>query len=179
MDITALHKLTYGLYVVGVQNSDYCKFGGCIVDALAQISSEPNPLLIISCMKNNHTTENIKNYGLFTLSVLPENVNPFLVANFGFQTSRNVDKWSYVPHEIKNDLPVVLDAVAYLKCEVLEDKISQTHVSYICRTIEAWNGVNLSKPLIYANYLQTIRPLSAAAFKLFKETGKSPLLENT
>ena len=33
MDQTALFKLSYGLYVVGVKNGD--SFGGCIVDAVS------------------------------------------------------------------------------------------------------------------------------------------------
>ena len=38
MDQTALFKLSYGLYVVGVKNGD--SFGGCIVDAMMQVTSD-------------------------------------------------------------------------------------------------------------------------------------------
>ncbi|MDR0697132.1 MAG: flavin reductase family protein [Christensenellaceae bacterium] len=176
MDITALHKLSYGLYVLGVKNIDGCKYGGCIVDAVAQVSSEPNPLLVVACMKNNRTQENIKSFSTFTLSVLPTTVNPFLIANFGFQSSKTVDKWVYIPHRINDDLPIIADAIAYLRCDVLEYKTSDTHVVFTCKTVDAYNGSISSQPLIYADYLQKIRPLSALAFKAFKETGKSPML---
>lgn len=69
MDKTALYPLSYGLYVIGVKN-DFCEFGGCVVDALMQISSGNTPQIAVSCMKNNNTPAMIKKYGKFTVSVL-------------------------------------------------------------------------------------------------------------
>ena len=51
MDQTALFKLSYGLYVVGVKNGD--SFGGCIVDAMMQVTSDMPPLLMLGSMRNN------------------------------------------------------------------------------------------------------------------------------
>lgn len=59
MDKTALYPLSYGLYVIGVKN-DFCEFGGCVVDALMQISSGNTPQIAVSCMKNNNTPAMIK-----------------------------------------------------------------------------------------------------------------------
>ena len=50
MDQTALFKLSYGLYVVGVKNGD--SFGGCIVDAMMQVTSDMPPLLMLGSMRN-------------------------------------------------------------------------------------------------------------------------------
>ena len=69
MDKNALYPLSYGLYVIGVKN-DFCEFGGCVVDALMQISSGNTPQIAVSCMKNNNTPTMIKKYGKFTVSVL-------------------------------------------------------------------------------------------------------------
>ena len=74
MDKTALYPLSYGLYVIGVKN-DFCEFGGCVVDALMQISSGNTPQIAVSCMKNNNTPAMIKKYGKFTVSVLGREVD--------------------------------------------------------------------------------------------------------
>ena len=87
MDKTALFNLSYGLYVLGVKNDSF-EFGGCIVDALAQISSGEPERIAVSCMKNNNTPACIKNSGEFTVSVLGRDVDPFIISCFGFNRQR-------------------------------------------------------------------------------------------
>jgi len=45
-----------------------------------------------------------------------ENVHPFVIANFGFQSAKGVDRWANVPHTVKNGLPVL--AAAKYKCRI-------------------------------------------------------------
>ena len=92
MDTKALFKLSYGLYVIGVNNNG--NFGGCVVDALVQATGGDTPRVIICCMNGNNTPEKIKEHGEFTVSVLGQSLNPFVLSNFGFQSSRDADKWS-------------------------------------------------------------------------------------
>ncbi len=172
MDKTALFKLSYGLYVVGVKN-DTSDFGGCIVDALAQISSGEPERIAVSCMKDNNTPAKIRENGEFTVSVLGANVDPFIISCFGFQSSRDVDKWSLVSHSFKDGLPVVDNAVAYMRCKVESVNEYDTHVLFIATVEDAWNGVD-DEPLLYADYHKTHKSLAAAAFSEYKSTGKAP-----
>ena len=115
MDKNALYPLSYGLYVIGVKN-DFCEFGGCVVDALMQISSGNTPQIAVSCMKNNNTPTMIKKYGKFTVSVLGRAVDPFVLSCFGFQSGKNSDKWAAVEHDFADGIPVLKKAVSYLVC---------------------------------------------------------------
>jgi len=57
-------KISQGVYVLTT------KGGGCIVDAVSQVSSGDNPLLAVSVMKTNYTHELMKENQTFCLSVL-------------------------------------------------------------------------------------------------------------
>jgi len=172
MDVTALHRLSYGLYIVGVKTPN--GFGGCVVDAVAQVASGNPPSLILSSMKGNYTNERIKAEGEFTLSVLAEDANPFVVAIFGFQSARTADKWSHVPHDFKDGLPVLKEAAAWLRCRVTEAKELSTHTLFICQITDAWNSAAQAKPLIFANYQKTMKNDAVEAFKAFKAGDKVP-----
>ncbi|MDR1728099.1 MAG: flavin reductase [Acidobacteriota bacterium] len=172
MDETALYKISYGLYVVGVKAEG--RFGGCVVDAVAQVSSGKPPMVILGSMNNNQTNRRIKEGCEFTLSVLPEDVHPFVIANFGFQSAQDADKWANVRHTVSDGLPVLDDAVAYLRCKVAEAKELATHTVFFCEVADAWKGANAAKPVVYGDYQATMKPAAVAAFKAYKDTGAVP-----
>ena len=172
MDEKALFKISYGLYVLGIQAEN--RFGGCVVDAVAQVSGGQSPVVILGSMNNNLTNRLIKNKKEFTLSVLPENIHPFVIANFGFQSAKDVDKWANVPHTVKGGLPVLDGAAAYIRCKTAEAKELATHTAFFCEVVDAWQGENSAKPLIYGDYQREMRSAAAAAFKNYKETGQTP-----
>jgi flavin reductase (DIM6/NTAB) family NADH-FMN oxidoreductase RutF/rubredoxin len=172
MDEKALFKISYGLYVLGIGAENH--FGGCVVDAVAQVSGGQSPVIILGSMNNNLTNQLIKDSGDFTLSVLPENIHPFVIANFGFQSAKDVDKWANVPHTVKNGLPVLDGAVAYFRCRTTEAKELATHTAFFCEVTDAWQGENSAKPLIYGDYQREMKSAAVEAFKTFRETGKAP-----
>ena len=171
MDAKALHRISYGLYIVGIQAENY--FGGCVIDVVAQVSSSQPPVIILGSMNNNLTNRLIKDKGEITLSILPENVHPFVIANFGFQSAKVVDKWANVPHTVKDGLPVLNGAVAYLRCITAEAKELVTHTAFFCDVTDAWQGENSAKPLIYGDYQREMKSAVMEAFKTWKETGKT------
>ena len=73
-------KITLGMYVLTTKN------GGCIVDAVSQISAGDNPLIAVSVMKNNYTNELLKKNDTFALSVIGKNTNPEIIKTFGFNS---------------------------------------------------------------------------------------------
>ena len=172
MDEKALFKISYGLYIVGIQAENH--FGGCVIDAVAQVSGGQSPVIILGSMNNNLTNRLIKDKGEFTLSILPENVHPFVIANFGFQSAKDVDKWANVPHTVKDGLPVLDGAAAYFRCRTTEAKELATHTAFFCEVIDAWQGDNSAKPLIYGDYQSEMKSAAVEAFKKYKETGKTP-----
>ncbi|MDR0851692.1 MAG: flavin reductase family protein [Clostridiales Family XIII bacterium] len=169
MDKSALMKLSYGLYVLGVKNGD--GFGGCIVDAVAQISQSDPPNVVLGSNLRNYSNELIKKTGVFTLSILGVDVDPFVIANFGFQSARNesVDKWAHVPHFEKDGLLYLEGAVSYLRLKVKEQQELGSHTLFLCETKDAWLGESIVKPLIYGDYQADMKDATMAAFKAFQE----------
>ena len=172
MNVSALFKLSYGLYVVGVKTET--GFGGCLVDAVGQVSAGNNPMVMLSCMKRNFTNECIKKTGKFSLSVLPADTDPFMIGNFGFQSSRDQNKWANAPHTVKDDLPVLLNACSYLHCRVTDSREFETHTMFLCELADADLGQSGSRPLIFGDYQAVMKGAAMEAFQKFKETGKPP-----
>jgi len=169
MDTKALYKISYGLYVVGTKIDG--KYAGCIVDAFIQSTSAPVPTVILCSIQKNQTNTAIKQAGEFTISVLGADVD-FVIGNFGFQSGRDADKWANVPHTIKDGLPVLDKAIAFLRCRVTDQKELSTHTAFFCEVTDAWLGEG--EPLIYGEYQKSMKTLTMNAFKAFKETGTVP-----
>lgn len=91
MDKKAMHKLSYGLFVLTAKDGE--KDNGCIINTAVQAASEPNQLSI--CVnKLNYTHDMILKTGEFTVSVLSQTAGFDLFEHFGFQTGREVDKFA-------------------------------------------------------------------------------------
>jgi flavin reductase (DIM6/NTAB) family NADH-FMN oxidoreductase RutF/rubredoxin len=170
MDLTALFKFSYGLYVIGVKHEG--KLGGCVVDALVQASSDEPPTLILCSIKGNYTNEAIKSEGVFSISVLPATVDPFVVANFGFQSSRAADKWSNVPHSVSGGLPQLDGAASYVRCKVKSAVELATHTAFFSEVADAVRGDE--EPLVFGDYQKTMKKAAYEAFQKFKEDGAPP-----
>ena len=104
MDESALFCLTHGIYVLGAKDEAQNRFCGSIVDGVMQVANKP-VVVALSCSNTSYTKECIESSGEFSLSVLCKDVDPFVVANFGFQTSREVNKWDNVKSVQKDGLP--------------------------------------------------------------------------
>jgi|GEM_PF-6499 len=170
MDITALYNISYGLYVVGSKIDG--KDAGSVVDAFIQSTSSPVPTVILCSIQANQTNAAIKQTGEFTVSVLANDVDPFIIGNFGFQSGRDADKWANVKHKRIGDLPVLENAVAYLRCKVIDHKELSTHTAFFCEVIDAVKGQG--EPLIYGEYQKNMKAKTMEAFKEFKNNGKAP-----
>ena len=91
MDKLAMYKLSYGLFVLTARDGE--KDNGCIINTAIQAASEPNQLSI--CVnKANYTHDMIERTGKFTVSVLSEQADFELFKHFGFQSGRDVDKFT-------------------------------------------------------------------------------------
>ena len=90
MDVTALFKLGYGLYVIGTEVDG--QLSGCTANSVMQITSDPVQI-VVGLNKANYTNEMIHKSGKLTVSILDKSAEMDLIANFGFQSSRTADKF--------------------------------------------------------------------------------------
>jgi flavin reductase (DIM6/NTAB) family NADH-FMN oxidoreductase RutF len=165
MDEKALFSISCGLYVVGVKGEAWP--GGCIVDALIQSTAVPATLILCSVARSG-TNAAIKATGEFSVSVLREDVDPFVIANFGFVSARAVDKWANVPWEAFCGLPVLKQAAARYVCRVQFTREMGSHTLFHCDIVEAEPGAGV--PLSYGHYREHLKDATVKAFQAWKKS---------
>ena len=171
MDTKALTKLTHGVYVVGAKDIDKGGFCGLTVDAVMQAAIKPN-IIALSLGNSGYIKTQIEKTGRFSLSVLGKDINPIVIANFGFQSSRNVNKWALVEHNVKDDLPYLPNALAVLQAEVIETKVFESHTLFLAEVKDAWVEKN-GLPLTYEEYQTNLKTEALALFQ--NKTGEKKM----
>jgi len=155
MNLKALRKLGYGLYVVCSRKGN--KLNGQIANTVFQITSEP-PTIAVSINKNNLTHDFIKESKIFTAAVLSQDTPLSFIGHFGFKSGRDIDKLEGISYKIgKNQAPVVIDnAVAYLEAKVTQEIDVGTHTIFIGELVGA-EVLREGEPMTYAYYHQVKR----------------------
>lgn len=124
-------KITQGMYVLTT------KEGGCIVDSVSQVSSGENPLIAVAVMKTNYTNELLKRNDRFALSVLGMEVNPEIIKTFGFQSSKDVNKFQDKKITEIEGIPIIDESLGYMVCEIVDSIENDTHTLFIGKLVEA------------------------------------------
>ena len=136
MNLRALHKLSYGLYVVCSRKGG--RFNGQIANTVFQVTSEP-PTIAVSINKQNLTHEFIKESKVFTTSVLCQETPLSFIGHFGFKSGRDINKLEGIDYQIgETKAPVVMEnAVSYLEAKVLQEIDAGTHTVFIGEIVGA------------------------------------------
>ncbi len=124
-------KITQGMYVLTTHN------GGCIVDAVSQISTGDNPLISVAVMKNNYTNGLMHKNKTFALSVLGMDVNPDIIKTFGLNSMRDINKFENTKTNEINNLKVISDSLGYMIYQKIDSIENETHTLFIGKIIEA------------------------------------------
>lgn len=139
-------KITQGMYVLTTNG------GGCMVDAVSQISAGDHPLIAVAVMKNNYTNELMHKNDTFALSVLGMDVNPDIIQTFGFHSMRTINKFEKTKTVEVENLKVIEDSLGYMICEKIDSIENETHTLFIGRIIEA--DVYQEEPAMSYSYYQ-------------------------
>jgi len=155
MDLKALYKLGYGLYIVSSIKGS--RLNGQIANTVFQITSEP-PTIAVSINKNNLTHEFIKESKVLAVSVLSQDTLLSFIGNFGFKSGRDVDKLKGINYKTgETGAPVVTDnALAYLEARVNKEVDVGTHTIFIGELVSA-EVIKEGEPMTYAYYHQVKR----------------------
>ena len=155
-------KISQGMYVLTTKN------GGCIVDAVSQISAGDNPLISVAVMKTNNTNELLKKNKTFAISVLGLDVDPEIIKTFGLNSMRDINKFESIKTKEEMNLPIIEDSVGYMIfedagvpiiknslgymiCEIVDRIENDTHTLFIGKLIEA-DLEKDNEPMTYAHY---------------------------
>lgn len=136
MNLNALHKLSYGMYIVASHKGE--KLNGQIANTVFQITSEP-PTVAVSINKQNLTHEYIKASQVFSASILCQATPLPFIGGFGFKSGRDTDKLQGKDYKVGiTGSPIFLDnATAYLEAEVIRDVDAGTHTIFIGKVVAA------------------------------------------
>lgn len=124
-------KITQGMYVLTTNG------GGCVVDAVSQVSAGDNPLIAVAVMKKNYTNELMHNNDYFALSVLAKDVNPEIIKTFGLNSMRDIDKFVSIQTSEVEGLKVIDDSLGYMILKKVDTIENDTHTLFIGELVEA------------------------------------------
>ena len=157
MDIKAMYKLSYGLFVLTARKAD--KDNGCIINTAIQAASSPNQLSI--CVsKANYTHDIIKKTGEFTVSVLSQNAGFDLFKHFGFQSGRELNKFENFSKCKRgaNGIYYITEGTnAYISVKVTKTSDLGSHTMFIGE-ISDMEVLSEVPSVTYDYYLNNIKP---------------------
>lgn len=158
MDMNALYKIGYGLYVITTKEGE--KDNGCIINTLMQVTSFDPFIVLISVNKANYTYEMIEKSKRFTVSMLTEKTPYSIFQHFGFQSGKNVDKFRDFSAVTRNQHGLYYlnqYANSYVTCQVLDSYDFSTHIVYKALLLDA-EKLSDERSLTYDYYQAHIKP---------------------
>ncbi|MEM3927362.1 MAG: flavin reductase family protein [Archaeoglobaceae archaeon] len=150
MNLEALFKISYGLYIVASAKEG--KFSAQIANTVFQVTSEP-PKIAVCLNKKNTTHEFVKSSRVFSVSVLEKETPMQFIGRFGFRNSRDFNKFEGVNFKIgKTGAPIVLShAVAFFECELENECDVGTHTIFVGKVVDA-EIISDAPPMTYEYY---------------------------
>jgi flavin reductase (DIM6/NTAB) family NADH-FMN oxidoreductase RutF/rubredoxin len=159
IDLEALFKITYGLYIVS--SGDRSHGNGYISNTIFQVTAEP-PCFANCCNKDNFTASLIKQTNAFSVSILHKETPSEMIGRFGYKSGKDTDKLEGMKVIYgETGVPIVLnDTMAYMECRVTQTIDLGTHLMFIGELVQAVS-INASvEPLTYAYYREVKKGLA-------------------
>ncbi|OOM10654.1 flavin reductase [Clostridium saccharobutylicum] len=153
MNNNAFRNLSYGVYIISTWDNG--RATGCTANSAMQITSDP-ATIAISINHNNYTNKCIEESGNFAISILGENSDPSIIGTFGFQSGKDINKFDSVNHEIKGNMPIVMEGCAYLTCEVINKMETDTHTIFLGKVLDG-DILSEDNPMTYSYYHKVVK----------------------
>ena len=157
LDVNALFKLSYGLFVLTAKADG--KDNGCIINTVMQVTDTPKRISI-TVNKSNYTTMLINETREFNVSILSEDAQFSVFERFGFQSGRKTDKFagfSAVQRSNNGLLYLTEMTNAYLSAKVVSVTDLGTHLQFIA-DVTAGEVLSNAASVTYAYYFANIKP---------------------
>lgn len=160
VDPNAMFKLSYGLFVLSAR--DGAKDNGCIVNTVIQLTDTPKRVAF-AVNKANLTHDMLLKDGVFSISVLSQDVPFELFQHFGFQSGRDTDKfdgWAFSKRAENGTVYLTAFANAHISGTVVSTQDWGTHTLFVADVTEA-KVLNRTPSVTYADYFDHIKPKPA------------------
>ncbi len=164
-------KISYGLYVVSAKSGE--KKSGYIANTVFQVTANP-PKFGISCNKDNFSAEIIKQSGAFAFSVLSEKASTGLIGDFGYRSSREIDKFKGLNYFIgETGSPIVTDScLAWFDCRITDTVDVGSHLLFIGEVVASDLIDSNAKSLTYLYYREVMKGFSPKNAPTFIDKSK-------
>ncbi|WP_085830685.1 flavin reductase family protein [Collinsella vaginalis] len=165
MDLTALFKMSYGLYVVSAEADG--RRAACLINTATQVTAEP-PRLTVTVNKENVTAGVIDAAGRFAVTAVDITADMPYLGNFGFRCSADFDKFAaYGVAEAAGVPYVPAHACALYVCRVIDTVDVGTHLLFVGE-VEVSERLNDEEPMTYSYYHTTLKgktPKKASSYQ--------------
>ena len=130
MDSQAFFRLSCGLYIISASDNGYPV--GCIINTTTQVTNIPNQLMV-AVNKENYTAEIILKTKKFNVMSLTEDVPMEWIGVFGFQSSKDINKFENLETELDcHGIPYLKQHCnAHFACQVEQIIDVGTHYLFI------------------------------------------------
>ncbi len=155
MDLKALFKISYGLYLITVKDGE--KDNGCIINTFSQQTDTPLRVSV-TINKQNLTAEMLEKTGEFTVSVLSEKATFEIFKRFGMQSGRECNKFDGIETvRVSNGtLRLASGLNAYACCKVIDKIDLGSHWFFLAEMTEA-EILNDDESLTYDFYQKNLK----------------------
>ena len=155
-DLSALFNIGYGLYVI--TSNDGKRDNGLIVNTVSQVTNTPNRIAV-TINKANYSHHIIKQTGIMNVNCLSTDAPFNVFQTFGFQSGRNVDKFTGCD-SLRSDNGLIflsrhINSFMSLKVEQYLDL--DTHGMFICSVTEA-RVISNTETMTYTYYQNHVKP---------------------
>ncbi len=150
MNRAALHKISYGVYVV--TSGQDGKFNGQIANSIIQATSKPATVAV--CInKENYTHALITASRKLAISIVSQDAPMTFIGLYGFKSGREVDKLKDAKTKTgATGVPIVLDySLGYIEAEVEGELDCGTHTLFLGKIVDA-DVTGEGEPMTYAYY---------------------------
>jgi len=167
MNKNILRDISAGMYILTTKGA------GCFVDAVMQISSDTEPLIAVSVMKQNYTNKIMHENDKFAISIFSMESNPKLIKVFGMNSSKDINKFENIDLINIDEINVVKDSIGYILLEKVDTIENNTHTLFIGKVIKK-ERFNDNKLMTYQYYQENKEEL----LKIKTESGKTAWICN-
>ena len=152
-----MYNISYGLFVLAT--NDGRKDNGCIINTLAQVTTDPNQVTL-AVNKANYTHDVLAKTKEFTASIISEAAEFSLFKHFGFQSGKDVDKFADftdVQRAANGTLAVCKGTNAYIAGRVKEIMDVGTHSIFLADVTDMQILSEIASAT-YSYYQSSIKP---------------------
>ena len=149
MDMTAMFKLSYGLFVVTAREGE--KDNGCITNTAGQVTTTPNRITL-AVNKGNYTHDMILRTGVFNVSILSEKAS--------FDIFKQFADYGAAERSANGVYYITEGTNAYLCAKVVDTMDLGTHTLFLADVTDG-EVLDGSPSATYAYYHSSIKPAPA------------------